>query len=124
VGDTVAVNLIPTDGPGNGNLNFLGNWKNMFAYGGAQQAPMQLGPLGIRSMTTDVGGLGTIVPSSVVQTNFVEGGIGYNGFRFTLDRSYDAHPTDGSEWLFFAVPEPSVSLLAGTGIALLFRRRR
>jgi len=41
-------------------------------------------------------------------TNFVEGGISYGGFRFIVDRTDGAQPGDGSEWLFFTVPEPSV----------------
>lgn len=118
------VNLVPTDGAG-----FVGNWKNTFLFGiGLQQSPFQLGPLGIRSMTGDFGSIGTIAPGSIVQTNFVEGGIGYNGFLFSLDRAPAVGPDwpgDGSQWIFFAAPEPgSVALVAlGGAVLALFRRR-
>src|ERR1043166_1052349 len=59
VGTDRIVNLVPTDGPGNGNFNFIGNWKNTFPYSFVQQTPFQLGPLGILSMTGDGGSMGT-----------------------------------------------------------------
>jgi hypothetical protein len=116
-GPDAVVNLTPTDGAG-----FVGNWKNIFPYSFVQHTPVQLGPLGIASMTNPGGtanpGHTTILPGSLVQTNFAE----FNGFRFIVDRADSAQPGDGSEWLYFAAPEPSaVALLALAGAWLLRR---
>lgn len=120
VGTDRIVNLTPTDGSPTAprGAGFIGNWKNTFPYAFAQQTPFQLGPLGIQSMTGPGGTMGTIVPSSVVSTNFLDGGIGYSGFRFTL--------ANGSEWLYFAIPEPSVLTfcsLSGAAALLAYRRK-
>jgi hypothetical protein len=127
VGTDGIVNLTPTDGSPTAprGAGFIGNWKNTFSYSFVQRTPFQLGPLGIQSMT-DSSGMGTIVPSSVVYTNFVEGGISYGGFRFIIDRTDGAQPGDGSEWLFFTVPEPSVAAfcsLGGAAALLAYRRK-
>jgi len=77
-------------------------------------------------MTGDGSDMGTIVPSSVVYTNFVEGGNQlWRDFVLSWTAQTARNPGDGSEWLFFTVPEPSVAAfcLLG-GVAALFARRR
>lgn len=128
-GSTTLMNLVPTDTTTSASrgAGFDGTWKNVFAYGGAQQMPFTLGPNGIVSMTgpTPYGMNGTIVPSSLTLTNFVEAGVMWQGYTFALDRIDSAQPGDGSQWLFFyQVPEPATVALWGAGAVMLYLRRR